>query len=92
MIITVWEVYSTGTDGQSWGGSIGFFSSEALAKAACPSWERKYRARKAIKVDGKIYRLASNKPIKLDQSQKDKDRERALAKLTPKDRKALGIK
>lgn len=97
IIKTIWGAYETIDDRGSLGRCLGYFSAEIAAIAAIKKkgWyggDGVTQELSAITVDGKTYLLAERNPIKVDSSKEEVDalRKSALAKLLPKERKALG--
>lgn len=97
-------VYAYNTDGGGMGyeeSAIGFFSSMAAVKEWIGSSNPYHgiKSMKALKIAGSeptvYYVLAHNEPIDLDKvaaKAKDDLRKKAMAKLTPEEREALGLK
>lgn len=94
-ILKLTEVYLTDDDGR-YAKSLGFFKKEGLAKAFAASqtdasWHK--TDKRFVLTDGKVgFLIDGNKPVKLfdDEEEAVKIKEKALAKLSPEERKLLG--
>ena len=96
-LLIVYAVHQNDDDRNS-GNPAWFFTDEAKANAVADKrgWyggKAPVRQRYAIKVNGACYLLETKEPIDLDSSPEDdlSNREAALSKLTPEERKLLGV-
>ena len=98
-IIKIWSAYETIDDRGNIGACLGRFSCEQYAKEAAKNrgWyggDGDVKESSAIKVDGKIYGLASPNPIDLDRRNAIADevlKQQTLAGLTPEQKRVLGL-